>query len=301
MSQKHLSTPPIIDYDSAGGSTYRADFWEGRGRDYEDRVERIALDRLLKPTQGKRLLELGAGFGRLSSFFTGYEQVILLDYAKSQLVEARSRLGDSKYIYVAANIYHLPIADAVCDAATMIRVLHHFADAPAALRQIRQTLTPGAVFILEYANKRNLKAMLRYTVGKQDWNPYGEEPVEFVKLNFDFHPHYIENHLQAIGFETRRKLAVSYFRLGLLKRIVPVGLLTQLDALLQPSGLLYSPSVFTQNYVPGSRSEQLSTTLFKCPLCGNAPLHEEGDIISCTNCAKSWSKAGGIYDFREPL
>lgn len=55
--------PTIIDYEN---STYRADFWEGRGRDYEDRVERIALRRLLR-VRGRRLLEVGAGFGRLTN------------------------------------------------------------------------------------------------------------------------------------------------------------------------------------------------------------------------------------------
>src|SRR5436190_18449871 len=126
MASQQNTTPPVLNYDDTGASTYRTDFWEGKGREYEDRVERIALERLLKPAQGKRLLELGAGFGRLSSFFTGYEQVILLDYSRSQLEYARSKLGDGKYLYVAANIYQLPIAKGACDAATMIRVLHHF-------------------------------------------------------------------------------------------------------------------------------------------------------------------------------
>ncbi len=42
------SRPPICDYE---GSNYRTEFWEKRGRDYEDRVERIALRRLL-PRRG---------------------------------------------------------------------------------------------------------------------------------------------------------------------------------------------------------------------------------------------------------
>ena len=53
--------PRICDYE---GSNYRTEFWEGRGRDYEDRVERIAVRRLLRGG-GRRLLEVGAGFGRL--------------------------------------------------------------------------------------------------------------------------------------------------------------------------------------------------------------------------------------------
>lgn len=294
-------TPPIINYDSTGRSTYKTDFWEGKGREYEDRVERIAIKRLLHPWQGQRLLELGAGFGRLSDFYSGYDQVVVLDYARTQLEDARARLGDSKYLYVAADIYRLPIAEAACDAATMIRVLHHFVDVPAALAQIRQALSPGAVFVLEYANKRNLKAMLRYAIGQQDWNPYSPDPIEFVKLNFDFHPRFIEQHLQALGFETQQKLAVSYFRLGLLKQTVPPAILASLDRALQGSGLLYSPSVFTRNLVSGMRPVKLPAQVFKCPNCHSTDLQEQGEVVYCAGCENRYSKAGGIYDFREAI
>ena len=52
--------PRICDYE---GSRYRTDFWEGQNREYEDRVERVAMQKLLPP-RGERLLEIGAGFGR---------------------------------------------------------------------------------------------------------------------------------------------------------------------------------------------------------------------------------------------
>ncbi|MCY4410228.1 MAG: hypothetical protein OXC27_07170, partial [Caldilineaceae bacterium] len=58
---------PVIDYE---GSGYRLDFWEGQGREYEDAVERIALQRLLPP-QGRRIAEIGAGFGRLADLYLG--------------------------------------------------------------------------------------------------------------------------------------------------------------------------------------------------------------------------------------
>lgn len=295
------NSPPIINYDGQGDYTYKTDFWQDKGREYEDRVERIALDRLLRPAQGHRLLELGAGFGRLSHFFTGYKQVILLDYSRSQLLDARSRLGDEKYIYVAANIYHLPLAPGLCDAATMIRVLHHFVDVPAALRQIHQVLTPGAVFVLEYANKRNLKAMLRYLTRQQTWSPYTEDPVEFYPLHFDFHPDYIQKTLQAVGFETHERLPVSYFRLGVLKQLIPTGVLTALDRGLQQSGLLYAPSIFTRNIVPGSRPGSLPDRLFKCPVCSSLDLENMDDRLVCQNCQRQWSKTEGVYDFREPI
>ncbi|MCI0713535.1 MAG: class I SAM-dependent methyltransferase [Chloroflexi bacterium] len=295
------TSPDVIDYE---GSGYRTDFWEGKGRDYEDQTERVAIRRLLPPT-GKRLLELGAGFGRLTREYDGYEQVILLDYSTTLLREAQQQLGrDDHFVYAAANIYQLPINEGVCDAATMIRVIHHFADVPAALQQIRSTLAPGGVFILEFANKRNLKAVARYLLRRQDWNPFDREPVEFVKLNFDFHPAYMLDTLKDAGFTPEKQLSLSYLRLGVLKRVVPTGILVGIDSLLQHTASLgtYSPSVFTRNIATGNEPPALlDGPIFKCPACGEASLNEETDRMACQNCGKQWAIEDGIYNFKEPL
>jgi hypothetical protein len=67
--------PPVIDYE---GSDYQTSFWELGGRAYEDQVEAVALQRLL-PETGKLLLELGAGAGRNTPRYQGFERVVLLD------------------------------------------------------------------------------------------------------------------------------------------------------------------------------------------------------------------------------
>jgi ubiquinone/menaquinone biosynthesis C-methylase UbiE len=114
--------------------------------------------RRLLPKSGRLLLELGAGAGRNTPRYLGFDRVVLLDYSRTQLEQAQQRLGKSdKYIYVAADVYRLPFVAGLFDAATMIRTLHHMADAPKALGQIRNVLEAGGVFILEFANKLNLK------------------------------------------------------------------------------------------------------------------------------------------------
>lgn len=290
-------TPRICDYE---GSTYRTDFWEGRGRSYEDLIERRAIRRLL-PAGGRRLLELGAGFGRLSEEYSGYDQVVLLDYSFSQLQYARERLGDERYLYVAADAYHLPFQPAIFDAATMIRVIHHFENVPAVLGQVQRVMASGGVFLLEYANKRNLKAMLRYALRRQNWNPYSPEPVEFVELNFDFHPRYMREALGAAGFALQQQVPVSFLRLGLLKRTLPTGLLVALDGLLQRSGWLVAPSVFTRS-TRGEGPRQLDLTgdaLFACPRSGG-PLRREGDVL-VSEAGLRWAVEDGIYNFKAPL
>ncbi len=298
-----MTTPPVCDYE---GSDYQTSFWEQGGRQYEDRAEAIALKRLL-PARGELLLELGAGAGRNTPRYTGYERIVLLDYSRTQLQQARARLGNSpRFIYVAADIYKLPFIDGLFDGATMIRTLHHMAEAPRALAQVRRVLQPGAVFILEYANKLNLKAILRYWLGKQSWSPFSREPVEFEKLNFDFHPAAIREWLAALSFTIQKVLTVSHLRVGLLKRALPAGLLAGLDGLLQPTGALLqvSPSVFVRAQLPGTSAAARPANLldfFRCPECGAGPLQDQGEALLCTGCGKKWGVHDGIYDFREAL
>jgi ubiquinone/menaquinone biosynthesis C-methylase UbiE len=296
------NTPPVCNYE---GSDYQQSFWDQGGREYEDRAEAIALKRLL-PKSGRLMLELGAGAGRNTPRYAGFERIVVLDYSATQLAQAQQKLGRSeKYIYVAADIYRLPFQDRLFDAATMIRALHHMADAPRALGQIKNVLQPGAIFILEFANKLNLKSILRYLSGRQAWNPFSLEPVEFVKLNFDFHPRAIRAGLQDLGFSIERTLSVSHFRIALLKRFIPAGVLAALDGILQPSGALIqlTPSVFVRakNNNENRQSEipPNAISLFKCPHCGGGKLQDKNDHLLCLKCSSRWAVQDGIYDFRE--
>jgi len=297
------ATPPVCNYE---GSDYQDSFWGRGGRAYEDACEAIALSRLL-PAGGSQMLELGAGAGRNTPRYTGFEHITLVDYSTTQLSQARARLGDSKrFTYVAADIYRLPFADGQFDAATMIRTLHHMADAPAALAQVRGTLRLGAVFILEYANKQNLKAILRRLLRRQAWDPFSLEPVEFAELNFDFHPKAVANWLAAAGFRAERQRTVSHFRLGLLKRLVPPRLLAAADRLFQPTGNLWqlTPSVFVRAVavggLPAPSAPADGLPRFKCPACGHAPLDSRPATLDCPSCDRRWAFRDGIYDFREP-
>lgn len=296
--------PPVCDYE---GSDYQTSFWDQGGRQYEDQVEAIALRRLL-PRGGGLLLELGAGAGRNTPRYGGFQRIVLLDFSRTQLEQAQARLGNSeRYVYVAADVYRLPFVDGLFDAATMIRVLHHMSDAPRALEQVRDALKPGGVFILEFANKRNSKAILRYWLRLQAWNPFDPEPVEFAKLNFDFHPRRVRSWLEALGLRVQRTLTVSHFRVRGLKKLIPVRVLVFMDSLLQATGALwqYTPSVFIRARGGNPVASKLAAdadpiSMFRCPSCGNSPLEVAAGLLVCSKCGAQWSRAGGIFDFRDP-
>jgi ubiquinone/menaquinone biosynthesis C-methylase UbiE len=303
-----MTTPPVCDYE---GSDYQSSFWDQGGREYEDRVEAIALKRLL-PKSGRLMLELGAGAGRNTKRYLSFERIVLLDYSRTQLEQAQQRLRKSdKYVYVAADIYRLPFVDSLFDAATMIRTLHHMADAPKALKQVRNVLAPSSIFILEFANKLNVKAILRYWFKRQSWSPFTLEPVEFAKLNFDFHPKAIRKWLNSLNFRVEKVLTVSHFRIGILKRTIPTSVLVFFDSIVQWTGALFqlTPSVFVRATVNSPRSvvsvppstTDFPLSIFKCPECNHASLKDRTDYLECSNCKSRWGVKDGIYDFREPL
>ena len=290
--------PDFCNYE---GSDYKERFWTEERR-YEDLVERQALARLLPPS-GAAIADLGAAYGRLADLYRGYAQVYLVDYSRSLLEQARQTWGsDPRFTFVAADIRRLPLASASLDTVVTVRVLHHLPDIVPAVAEAARVLAPGGHYVIEYANKRNLKAILRYLVRRQNWSPFAAEPVEFAELNFDFHPAHIGRTLAAVGLRVQERRAVSLFRLALLKRALGAPLLARLDRLLQPVASLYplSPSVMLRAARPvaGRQPEAVSGSRLACPHC-HAALELRPDGASCPQCGRSWPLSGGIYDFRE--
>ena len=290
-------SPKIIDYE---GSSYKTDFWEGQGREFEDITERKALQRLLPPS-GNTIIEVGAGFGRLANLYQNYQQVILLDYSLSLLTEAKENIGNRKnYRFIAANIYNLPFVDNLADVVVMIRVAHHLESIDAALAEIHRVLQGQQTFILEYANKRNAKSIVRYLLRRQSWSPFDKEPYEFVPLNFDFHPQWMQQAIQRAGFRTEEELAISNFRLPAIKKRVSPQKLASIDNAISGPGAAFklSPSILTKNI--STKQPGAVDGLFQCPKCHARSLREEETAYVCPNCGSRWPIINGIIDFRYP-
>lgn len=296
MTSETNTTPPVCSYE---GSDYQTSFWDAANRRYEDAVETVALNKLFAQG-GKLLLELGAGAGRVTPRYQNWDRIVLLDYSRTQLQQARERLGDSdRYIYVAADIYKLPFVDGLFDGSTMIRTLHHMADAPQTLRSVRRVMAQDGRFLLEFANKRNYKAILRWLMRRQRWNPFAPEQVEFVKLNYNFHPTTITRTLRETGFENQKILGVSYFRADWFKNNIQHENLVHMDSRLQNVPLLkgYTPSIFTLNQAVGSSPTPATGDFFQCPVCAYS-LPEAKASQTCPGCAHHWQFQEGIYEFR---
>lgn len=286
--------PEICDYE---GSDYKQRFWT-RDRHYEDLVERQALRALLPPT-GQAIADFGAGFGRLADLYDGYQHVVLVDYSRTMLQQARERYhGDPRFLFVATDIRKLPLATASLDTIVTVRVLHHLRTVTQAVQEAARVLVPDGTYLLEFASKRHLKAVARYMLRRQPWSPFDREPVEFAELNLDFHPSHIASELEHAGLRVDTRRAISLFRWQPLKDRLGAERLARVEAAVQPLASLYplSPSVLLRAHAVKPAAPR-PEALLACPNC-HRPLAVNRNSTACPACGRAWPIAHGIYDFK---
>jgi ubiquinone/menaquinone biosynthesis C-methylase UbiE len=244
----HSPSHALATYEDLG---YRDVFWAARR--YEDACDRVAL-RALLPAKGRRLIEVGAGFGRLAAEYAGYDEVVLLDSSEVHVAAAGDALAaDPRYRVILGDALALPYPDGYFDAAVCVRVLHHFENPAPLLAELGRVIRPGGVLVLEYANKRNLKSIARRLAGRQRWSPFGAGSVAYKPFHYDHAPVDVRRALRRAGLRIDRLRAASLFRLPILARRLPVPWLVAAEARLQsPLGSITpAPSVFLRAERPG--------------------------------------------------
>jgi SAM-dependent methyltransferase len=241
---------PVHEIPAYADLRYRDVFWANRR--YEDMADRTAI-RTLLPRMGDRLMEVGAGYGRLADEYRGYRQVVLFDASEAHVGAARERFRDAPWIEVVqGDAYSLPFENASFDTVVCVRVVHHLEQPGAVIGELARVLRPGGALVLEFANKRHLKAMLKYGLGRQAWSPYTLEPHEYRPLHFDRHPAEMRRLLDRAGLRVDRVLTASLFRVSVLSRTAPPGWLATLERPLQTllSPVTPGPSVFMRARKP---------------------------------------------------
>jgi len=155
--------------------------------------------------------------------------------------------------------------------------------------------------VLEFANKRHLKNILRHLMGR-GLDPFDLQPHEFAPLHYDFHPTWVKRRLLEEDFEIDQNLSVSLFRLGILKRTFGPKMLAALDGALQrvTGPLALGPSIFLRSHVDKPNGTQIAPPeqLFRCPDCGCEPLCPAPNGVQCSRCGTSWPIRNGVYVFK---
>lgn len=232
------------------------DYWKGRS--FEDNCERLALEKLFKKIDKKdSIVDIGGGFGRLSTFYTKqFKKCYLIDPSEKNLKVAKEKHGNFKnYSFIQGSLPKLPLRDESVEVAIMIRVIHHLEDPKDSLKDVKRILEKDGYFILEVANKIHFLARLRaYLRGDfsfiNNMTPLerrSEQSIKEDKITFiNHHPMKIIKDLEELDFKIIEILSVSNFRSGILKKIIPQSLLLSLENLVQKpfANSFFGPSIF---------------------------------------------------------
>lgn len=220
-------------------------------REYEDKAEKIALRRLLRLVKLKnRLVDIGAGFGRLTPVYAPhFKKSFLIDPSEKLLHLAKKNLAAYRRLrFRQGRAAHLPLAAESVDAALMIRVAHHLPSLKSVFQEVHRVLKPGGFFIFEFANKVHLKSLLKSLWQRRLGRFLSHLPINISTQKslpfFNYHPNQVKTLLLSQGFTIKKTLSVSNFRYPLVKRALPLKILLWLEAGFSWLSSWFSPLAF---------------------------------------------------------
>lgn len=132
--------------------------------------EWYALRQLLPDMQGKRLLDLGCGFGWHCRYAAsqGAAQVVGTDISQRMLDRAQQINALPAIAYQRVAMEDIALADASFDIVLSSLALHYVADFDAVCANVWRLLSPGGTFVF------SVEHPIFTAQGKQDW-VYGED------------------------------------------------------------------------------------------------------------------------------
>lgn len=296
LSEVEKNTNGDDPYESG---TYRK-FWDGTARFSLDKHEHKVLESWL-PKSGRRILDAGCGYGRLSdSYLDRFRQSVLFDSSISLLRQAYDQFSGHGW-YVAGDINHMPFRRGSFDHILMIRVLHHLPDLKDCLLELQRVVCMEGKIIFTYSNKRNFARMAGYLLKRDPLNPFTEETISLGPTLIRHHPKYVRKVLTEMGY-TR----IDYRGVGVIDKIAgKIGdgkLLDSAGGSLAPflGRAKLAPWVFCQFETPnkdGFIETDCLDDILICPSCQGEIMHGADGYV-CEKCAVFYPIKDGIADFR---
>jgi SAM-dependent methyltransferase len=303
MKPKFMGIPLEINPDKLSSQLYEdidyKEFWNEKTKSKLDVLEHAIVCDLL-PASGRRIIDIGCGFGRLADcYLDRFEQVVMLDGSMTLLRQAQQMVKD-RAVYIAADANHLPFNRASFDCVLMIRVFHHLADSQAILLELNRVLGNMGTLVFNYCNKRSARQLAQWTIRLKRENPLTLEPVGIGTPFISHHPDYVHRAINKAGFSDNK-----YLGTGVMDKFA--GKLGRFEKWL-PSGEVIAPFLGTVKLAPWincrsiAHGETLSNNknieeLLVCPSCHNS-LQRSPNAYTCLSCGKSYTIKDNIADFR---
>jgi 2-polyprenyl-3-methyl-5-hydroxy-6-metoxy-1,4-benzoquinol methylase len=241
-------------YDNYDYPTY----W--KGRDYEHKSEFLAIRKLIsKISEVGKVIEIGAGFGRLlPSYHFRAKKVLLTDPSAKLISKAAKKYSKFKNVEILqSKLQSLKGKRNIknFDLCVMVRVLHHIEDIDQTFKIISNLLAKRGYFILEFPNKTHIKANIRKILKGDLTYPLNIFPIDIrsqksIKKGtlpfINYHPDQILEKLKDQNFEIIEVRSVSNIRSSFIKRLFPINALIDAESILQLplAKVKFGPSFF---------------------------------------------------------
>lgn len=292
--------PNKKSYELYEGVDYK-EFWRFNDqRSMLDLLERHLIQTLL-PIAGKRIIDLGCGYGRLINCYSDrFEQVVMFDSSISLLQQAQEKSKSNTW-FVAGDINHLPFRKASFENVLMIRVFHHIPDSRHCLSEISRILQGSGNLIFSYSNKRNLARMTAYLMRRDKVNPFSLQPSGLGTTLIRHHPKFVRALLNEENFSKIKSLGVGVFdKLNVNSTFSNlIFLLSRAFAPLMGRLSLAPWMIINSETVMGSQliDAHEIIDLLQCPSCCGY-LVDTQDNLCCKKCNERYPILNGIIDMR---
>lgn len=279
-----------------------------KGRDKVTAVEREVLREAFAGADGRRILEVGTGFGRLTQTLLELgREVVATDFD----LETLARLGNpgDGGLRVAANLYHLPFVDGAFTAASMVRIYHHIADPRAALGELARVLRGGSRLVVSYNPTptvgtlvNDIRRALRPHAGATFRSvTFSRAPVRVPPEPFPVFAVPRQSTLatfRSAGFEARDEIGSGLEEYPGIDR-APAALFVRLGrALASAPGFPMRFALLTSVAAPSGPLPQTSDIL-ACPRCRAPwPAPSSDRAVACARCGFEGHYTSGVLDLR---
>ncbi|MGH7923032.1 MAG: class I SAM-dependent methyltransferase [Candidatus Binatus sp.] len=112
-------------------------------------VDQPAMRSLIPPLNGKRMLDLGCGFGKMCRYAieSGAANVVGVDISTRMLAKAREDTADSRISYVRSALEELSFAPASFDLVVSSLALHYVERFDSVCANVKSWLVGGGAFV----------------------------------------------------------------------------------------------------------------------------------------------------------
>lgn len=297
-------TPKDPDLKKEPGRLYEGieykEFWISDSRKKLNLLERELIRKLI-PKKGRRIIDLGSGFGRLADcYIDRFDQVVLLDGSMSLLRQAKNDFK-KRATYIAADINNIPFAASSFDCILMMRVFHHIENSERLIQSFNRIMINGGTLIFNYSNKLNPNYMLRWMRGKTTGNPFTQDTVGIGSTFIQHHPHAVSSMLAKNGFHIKK-----YWGAGVVDKFPKPfradNLNHKFSTFLAPilGSLKIAPWMICHAQMGGKVESELLAeidNILVCPICKGVLIINH-QSYRCQSCDKTYPIVDGIPDFR---